>query len=133
MRSPSAVDIGGANSRQALTLRNRFTNAQAFQRLLAQVAVKSKKAGSIIRGVLQDDDRPVVQGCFIVGEDVNGAGQWGVDRGAGLGKEIDTQMDHAALIGQTRPGGKERGSIEQARLIIAAHCKLHARRLHHAE
>src|ERR1700731_4605918 len=97
------------------------------------MAVKSKEDGSVIRSVLQDDHRPVVQGCLIVGEDMDSTGQWSVDGRTRFGKEINADMDDTALIRQARSRGEEWGGIEQARFIIAANCEFHAGRPHRAE
>src|SRR5947207_2818994 len=59
---PSAIHLGRADGCQALALCKTFTDAQSFQGFQAEVAIESKENCAVIGGVLQDDDRPVVEG-----------------------------------------------------------------------
>ena len=63
------------------------------------MSVKSKEINSIIGCVLQDDDRPIIQGRLIVRKDMDCALEGSIDHRAGFNEKIDADMKSATFIG----------------------------------
>ena len=98
MRRPAAVFMGCADARKCFSSRDALADFQPRSGILwrdARTDVKNGPASPAF--MLENYQRAVVERRGVVGERVNCAVEWRVDRGAGRGEKIHAEMNGAAL------------------------------------
>src|SRR5262245_22041780 len=120
MRGPATVGVAVADGSQALPCGNRLTDAQAGQRLQAQVPVEGEESLPVARLVLQEDDRAVILGSAIVGGRVDDTGKRSVHRSAGRSEQVQSKVNGSAFVEKVRTDREMRRGVEESRLIVTS-------------
>ncbi len=82
--------------------------------------VQREELHARLRLVSEDDDGTVVERGAVISEGVYGAAKRGVDRRAGIRKEVEPQMNRAPFGQRGVGSGEERRAVEEPWFIIAS-------------
>src|SRR5215208_226717 len=118
MGRPADILLGGPERREALAASDCLANPKPIKRFTAQMTIKREEFRAVSRLMPQDDHRPVVLQNVIVGERVHYSGERRMHRRSGRRKEIESDVNRAAFVRESRPGREKGSSIEQTRLVI---------------
>ena len=97
------------------------------------MAVEGEPRPGLARLMTQNDGGPVVEARVVVAEAVYGGGEGRMDRGAGLGKQVDPHMDCSPLNTIFALDGERVRIVPAARLVVPANPHAGAFRAHVAE
>ena len=133
MRRPSAVVLRAAERRDPLAALDALADRELRERRRIEVAVQRVERVAVVGRVAQDDHAAVVEPAGVLVGRVDLAGERRVDRRAGLGEQIEAEVDRAVLVERAVARGEQRRGVQQARLVVAADRDPHAGRAHRVE